>query len=52
MSFNKSTGCSEILNFNQIDTEICEKMDTYIFPQINVTLNEVKVIQTGKKCRA
>ena len=30
MSFNKSAGCGNILNFIQINTQICQKMDTKI----------------------
>ena len=31
MSFNKPTGCGNILNFIQIDTQSSEKMDTKVF---------------------
>ena len=31
MSSNKTTGCGNILNFIEIDTQICKKMDTKVF---------------------
>ena len=31
MSFNKPTGCGDILYFIQIDCEISEKVDTEVF---------------------
>ena len=41
MSFNKATGCGNILNFIQIDTQICKKMDTKVLTSNTaVTFNE------------
>ena len=31
MSFNKPIGCDNILDLIQIDTSICEKIDTIVF---------------------
>ena len=51
MSFNKSTSCGNMLNFIQIHTLICEKMDTKIFDfSYNCDLElKAKIIRTDIK---
>ena len=54
MSFNKSTGCGNILNITQINIKICKEMDTtkFVISYATVTLNEGQSSKLISKCRA